>query len=217
MPVLRLLAFAACFGLVSQAVAADHADGPAAQGAPEADINDLFAFVSPADANRLVFIDRAGRAAITSAIGRVLTLGGMDAGPILDAYNRDHNSDGWVEAWGASAVSVLETLDTLDGVVGNTAIEPAVLGPALVGDFLIIDAAKPYSNAGYLSQELVIFNRIPAEAASSGGRSLSQNVADMSLSVLTGFPLDANWDCVDENDVAFPDAFPWLAPAHAGE
>ena len=52
----RFLAVAATMGLASQALAADHTDGPAALGAPEADINDLFAFVSPDDADKLVFI-----------------------------------------------------------------------------------------------------------------------------------------------------------------
>ncbi len=56
MRLLQYLAVTASLGLVSQAAAADHTDGPGVQAAPEADINDLYAFVSPGDDSKLVFI-----------------------------------------------------------------------------------------------------------------------------------------------------------------
>lgn len=56
MRLLRYFVVLASFGMVSQGFAADHTDGPGVQAAAEADINDLYAFVSPDDPNKLVFI-----------------------------------------------------------------------------------------------------------------------------------------------------------------
>ena len=56
MRLMKYMAVIACFGMVSQGLAADHTDGPGVQAAPEADINDLYAFVSPDNPDKLVFI-----------------------------------------------------------------------------------------------------------------------------------------------------------------
>ncbi len=50
----------------------------------------------------------------------------------------------------------------------------------------------------------------------SGGRALSQNVIDLTLSALVGtVQVGDEWDCVEANDLAFEDAFPYLAAPHA--
>ena len=64
--------------------------------------------------------------------------------------------------------------------------------PVLLPDILTIDTD---STAGFLN-----------------GRQLADDVIDIELQIITG---DANaGDCVDNNDVAFPGSFPYLAPAH---
>ena len=95
---------------------------------------------------------------------------------------------------------------------GQLALPPDVLGSALAGDTILLDASKPYSNAGYLHRELVLFGVIPEEGSTSGGRSLTQNVVDLTLSALVGtVPLGSEWDCVEANDNAFPEGWPYLA------
>jgi hypothetical protein len=44
------------------------------------------------------------------------------------------------------------------------------------------------------------------------GRQLADDVIDIELQIITGNP--AAGDCVDANDLSFPGAFPYLAPAH---
>ncbi|MEZ4473794.1 MAG: DUF4331 family protein [bacterium] len=86
---------------------------------------------------------------------------------------------------------------------------PAAVGPVLADDFLLLDASKPYAEGGYLTVELALVGVIPE--GTSGGRSLTQNVVDVTLSALVGTPLDSNWDCVDANDRPFQMNFPYLA------
>ena len=154
-----------------------------------------------------------GRAAITTA---------LIAGPDKDAYNGDSDVANWEATWSDKLAAGLSGADTLDGVMGNSAFPPAALSPFLANDVLLINTSKPYSNAGYLHVELSIVGFLPAADATSGGRSLPQNVIDLTLSAVVGTgneagtvpDLGANWDCVDANDKPFQEGFPYLAPAN---
>ena len=154
-------------------------------------------------------IDRMGRAAITTAL-----IGADDK----DAYNADSDVAGWAAAWSDKLTAGLAAADTLDGVNGNTQLPPDALGPFLANDWLMVDTSKPFTDGGYLTVELALVGVIPE--GTSGGRSLTQNVIDVTLSAVVGTgnemgtapDLSTNWDCVDANDVPFQDGFPYLAP-----
>ena len=156
-----------------------------------------------------VLIDRLGRAAVATA---------LIGAPQKDAYNADGDRAGWADAWGAALGNGLLAADALDGVPGNSFLEmsaglpPAGVGPVLADDVLILDASKPYAADGYLHRELVILGLLDDAMSTSGGRSLTQNVVDLTLSVLVGtVPLGTEWDCVEANDVPFPGMWPYLA------
>jgi len=129
-----------------------------------------------------------------------------------DAYNQDANVAGWADAWGGMITDSLVAVDALGG--GDPLLPPAAVGPVLAADYLLVDASKPYEANGYLHVELGLVGVLTPEMTTSGGRSLTQNVLDLTLAALVGTPLDSNWDCVVGNDKEFPAGFPYLADPH---
>ncbi len=148
----------------------------------------------PARGNKTTLVDRMGIPVINTVL---IPAGSKDdfnaAKPRNDA---DFNAD--VEA-------SLLFLSGLDGS-GYTAGEAAFVRSLLLPDVLTLDTS---SAAGF----------VPG----LNGRQLADDVIDFELFVVTGGLGAVNMpvgtpvlddDCVDANDVAFPGAFPYLAPAH---
>ena len=133
-------------------------------------------------------IDRMGRPAINT----VLINDGNE-----DRFNktRPHRD---LDRFGRQVTNNLLFLSGLDGT-GYTPAEARTVAEVLLPDILTIDTS---SKDGFLN-----------------GRQLADDVIDAELAIVTG-SLGANdspvleSDCVDANDVAFPDTFPYLAPAH---
>jgi len=101
-----------------------------------------------------------------------------------DAFNATHPMND-VAAWTST---VTASLLALNGDPTYSAAVAAILLP----DILTIDTASP---SAYLN-----------------GRALTDDVIDLSLSVVTNGALTT--DCVDGNDLAFLGTFPYLAPHH---
>ncbi len=114
-----------------------------------------------------------------------------------DAYNATRPADHLAD-FGDQVRDNLLFLSGLDGT-GYTEAEATAVTEVLLPDILTVDTAAP---SGYLN-----------------GRTLADDVIDISLSVVTG-GLGANGtpvlssDCIDGNDVPFADTFPYLAPAN---
>jgi len=133
-------------------------------------------------------IDRMGRPAINT----VLINDGNE-----DRFNktRPHRD---LERFGPQVEKNLLFLSGLDGS-GYTPAEARTVAEVLLPDVLTIDTS---SADGFLN-----------------GRQLADDVIDAELAIVTG-SLGANdspvleSDCVDANDAAFADTFPYLAPAH---
>ncbi len=137
-------------------------------------------------------IDRMGKPAIATVL--------IDDGH-EDAFNQDrpHND---AANWAPEVSKNLQFLSGLDGDGYDAATADAIAG-VLVPDVLTLDTS---SDAGF----------VPG----LNGRRLADDVIDFELAVVTGL-LDAGGngpvldsDCVDANDVPFPGAFPYLAPAN---
>lgn len=133
-------------------------------------------------------LDRIGRPGIAT----VLIDDGNEDGFNSRAPHRD------LATFGDQVKANLLALSGLDGS-GYTDEEAQGITELLLPDVLVYDTAEP---AEYLN-----------------GRSLTDDVIDLSLTVVTG-GLGENGspvltsDCVDGNDVDFPDGFPYLAEAH---
>ena len=84
-----------------------------------------------------------------------------------------------------------EVVASLIGLNGDADYSAAVAS-VLLPDILTLDTASP---SGFLN-----------------GRTLSDDVIDVALSVVSNGAITS--DCVAANDVPFPSAFPFLAPAH---
>ena len=80
----------------------------------------------------------------------------------------------------------------------------SALAGVLADDVLTVDMSKARDTCGYLGRE--------AGLDSCGGRTLADDVIDVSYSVLaTGDPAAGVGDGVAANDKAFSDSFPYLA------
>lgn len=136
-------------------------------------------------------VDRMGRPAINTVL---IPSGQKDAfnqtAPVKDVAN-----------WQSTFSDTLLFLSGLDGTPYSQA-EADGIAAVLAPDILTIDTS---STAG--------FNTGPLN-----GRQLADDVIDLELLIVTGgffggsAVLDS--DCVDANDVAFSNTFPYLAPAH---
>lgn len=141
-------------------------------------------------------IDRMGRPAVTTA---------LIPKPVKDAYNQEHDPSQWQPQFQDEIRATLVDYDDLDGNVGNQLLDYDTLSAVLADDRLIIATDVP--NCGpYLAVELTPAGQTP-EAC--GGRTLTVDVIDVTLTAFVGSPTS---DGVDSNDVPFLAAFPFLAP-----
>jgi hypothetical protein len=106
----------------------------------------------------------------------------------------------------------LQALDTADGVVGNGYSDPATLAPVFADDRLQVDIRKGQTGDFYFSIESSAL--VPQDWNVSGGRRLSEDVLDGTLSMLVSAWDPLVGDYVDANDVAFLEQFPFLAAPH---
>ncbi len=151
-------------------------------------------------------VDRAGRPAVT--------FGALSVDE-LDAYNQDHANLEWAGRWTDRITAGLTVLDGLNGREGDSLLPPGGLAVVFVREYLLINVSKPYAAEGFLDRELVLGFLLDDAEATSGGRSLSEDVTDEILDVMVGEPQAADsWDCVDANDVPLRDVFPYVAPPH---
>ena len=162
-------------------------------------------------------IDRLGRPAINTA---------LISSEHKDLYNSASNDQGLFFA--PEMADLLEVIDGLDGDLSNglagifgTPCEPDfnALAEFLSSDVLLINTAIDHCTDGYLDLEIAILTE--SDSPTCGGRTLDQDVMDVTLQVLIDVSLlfynpkaIVVTDAVDSNDVPFPSDFPYLAPAH---
>lgn len=138
-------------------------------------------------------IDRNGRPAINPALIDLLANTGKK-----DQYNRAVEPASWAGLFQAEMQANLTALDTLDGVVGNTLLTPAVAASVLVDDRLVINVARPQCDA-YLAIET-------NNPTFCGGRTLARDVIDDTLGATVGPGVSDNVP----NDSVFLADFPFL-------
>ena len=148
-------------------------------------------------------IDRNGRAAINSA---------LIAADRKDAYNFASDPSQWPDMFLEDIIGGLTFTDSLDGIEGNLLTgDPVLLGTVVVDDRL--QTAVNQADCGsYLAVESAgVFGTPLTEC---GGRTLEADVIDVTLTVAVSGGEIPVGDGVFENDVAFLDNFPFLAPPH---
>jgi hypothetical protein len=122
------------------------------------------------------------------------------------------------EPLGAEFQSHLVALDELDGVADwhggaadaapdDAGYYPHPLADAWLTDVLVVDPEQPFSPTGYLDVELN-----PGANASCGGRWLSDDAIDKTLSYLVKADSDGVSDGVGAATKAPTLVFPYLAP-----
>jgi hypothetical protein len=168
-------------------------------------------------------MDRLGRPAISTALQETFN-GDVDMrNAAKDAYNQNASPAGWAEYAGAAPANVgeyasgfygsLAILDALDTNCGNQLAFNAGYGDlagVLAGDQLYVNSASGDCAIGYLAVEA---NALGVVANTDcGGRTLVNDVVDLSYSVLAIGELAGVGDNVPANDVAFEADFPYLAP-----
>ncbi|HEV8489006.1 MAG TPA: DUF4331 family protein [Candidatus Limnocylindrales bacterium] len=142
-------------------------------------------------------VDRMGKPALATVF--VNPFGGESD---KDAYNQTAPSAD-VATWGGLFTAVLDVFYTDTGL-------PGTITSLLLPDVLHIDTANLGKSTG---------TSFTGDNAGHilNGRTLAEDVIDLELLVVTG-GLEGSpvltTDDVDANDVAFPGAFPYLAPAH---
>jgi hypothetical protein len=96
--------------------------------------------------------------------------------------------------------------------MGNGYSDPATLALVFADDRLQVDIRKGQTGDFYFSIESSAL--VPQDWNISGGRRLSEDVLDGTLSMLVSAWDPMVGDYVDANDVAFPGQFPFLAAPH---
>ena len=166
-------------------------------------------------------IDRMGRPAINTALNHAFDPTASTAGAAKDTYNQDANPAMWAANYTPEIAKNLAILDSLDTVCGNqpaygappSTMSYTTLGGVLAGDTLWLNTAGTTCK---------IYLAVEANAAlgvtnmDCGGRTLSEDVIDVSYSVLAEGKVGTTpvGDGVPANDVAFLTTFPYLAAAH---
>src|SRR5882724_9923499 len=144
----------------------------------------------------------------------------------VDAVNRDldlrelYNQEDafqlapyYLGAYRARLNANLTVLDGIDGKI-DWPLQPDGTHPLTelyLGDYQVVDVAKPYAENSYLEIEQAMLQGRAHETC--GGRSLNDDAVDTSLTfVVTGGNGERISDGVDEATVRASDSFPYLAP-----
>lgn len=119
----------------------------------------------------------------------------------------------YLGAYRARLNANLAVMDAIDGKI-DWPLEPDGTHPlteVYLGDYLVVDVAKPYAEDSYLEIEQAL---VQGRAhATSGGRSLNDDAGDANFTfVITGGNGPRITDGVDEATVRAGDSFPYLAP-----
>ena len=164
-----------------------------------------------------VRLDRFGRAFVKGQM-----LGELGA----DTVNRDLDlrelwnqedpfepAPNYLGAYRARLNANLAVMDGIDGKV-DWPLQPDGTHPLTelyLGDYLVVDVAKPYAEDSYLEIEQALLQG--RAHATSGGRSLNDDAGDTNLTfVITGGNGPRISDGVDQATVRASETFPYLAP-----
>jgi hypothetical protein len=119
----------------------------------------------------------------------------------------------YLGAYRARMNANLAVLDGIDGKI-DWPLQPGGVHPLTelyLGDYQVVDVAKPYSEDSYLEIEQALLQG--RAHATCGGRSLNDDAVDTSLTfVVNGGNGERISDGVDEATVRASDSFPYLAP-----
>jgi Domain of unknown function (DUF4331) len=159
-------------------------------------------------------------------VGRVVVKGQLLAELGVDTVNRDldlrelHNQEdpfqlapNYLPAYRTRLNANLTLLDGIDGKI-DWPLQPDGTHPltdVYLGDYQVVDVAKPYAEDSYLEIEQAMLQGRPH--ATCGGRSLNDDAVDTNLTfVVTGGNGPRISDGVDQATVRASDSFPYLAP-----
>jgi len=118
----------------------------------------------------------------------------------------------YLGAYRARLNANLAVLDSIDGKIDWPLLPDGThpLTELFLGDYQVVDVAKPYSEDSYLEIERALLQG--REHTTCGGRSLNDDAADSSLTfVVTGGNGPGISDGVDQATVRASDRFPYLA------
>ena len=163
-------------------------------------------------------IDRAGRAAISTATVGTFMPDGADRDNLKDAYNANDDPSTWVAMYRDGIADMIAILDGADTVCGDNLGYDASGGVASAYDFLAgvlaDDRLVIDSDTGacpeYLGYEAEVLGVV--SEGGCGGRTPNHDIADRSYSVLINGSLGDLGDAVDsDNETHDEDTFPFLA------
>lgn len=160
-------------------------------------------------------VDRAGRAAISTALVATFEADADIAGAAKDAYNAASP-----DSWGTFADGIagnLAILDAIDANCGNQLLADddnadgryATLASILSDDQLYVNSGSGTCGV-YLGLEAEIVGAIGEGDGGCGGRMPADDVIDRSYSVLAAGILTGVDDTITEDDKGFDDTFPFL-------
>jgi Domain of unknown function (DUF4331) len=164
-----------------------------------------------------VRLDRVGRAFVK---GQMLGELGVDTVnrdlDLRELWNQEDPfqlAPNYLGAYRARLNANLAILDDIDGKT-DWPLQPDGTHPLTelyLGDYQVVDVAKPYAEDSYLEIEQALLQG--REHATSGGRSLNDDAGDANLTfVVTGGNGPPISDGVDQATVRASDSFPYLAP-----
>jgi hypothetical protein len=158
-------------------------------------------------------IDRAGRAAISTATIETFQADAQVKADAKDAYNAAA-PDTW-SSFEPQMMTSLAILDALDATCGNQLLADAgdtryaFLASVLADDRLWVHSERGECGT-YLGLEAEAIGAIEDGTGGCGGRSPTDDVIETSYSTLAAGLLSGIDDGVSEDDGASPDTFPFL-------
>jgi len=164
-------------------------------------------------------IDRMGRPAINTATNHTFDTTMATKNAAKDAWNGNGTVSNWVTAFSKDVQSTIAIIDALDTNCGNqlgagptaTAGRYSLLGDTLAMDRLWVNTAAVSSNV-YLGVEANALGVVPN--MDGGGRTLSMDVIDSSLSVLVAGLAGNVGDGIAADADTKGTTFPYLAAPH---
>ncbi|MEA2271494.1 MAG: hypothetical protein QOI98_202 [Solirubrobacteraceae bacterium] len=164
-----------------------------------------------------VRLERFGRVVVKNQLLAQLGVdtvnGDLDLRELYNQEDPFELAPDYLGAYRARLNANLAVLDAIDGKI-DWPLQPDGTHPLTelyLGDYQVVDVAKPYSEDSYLEIELALLRGRPH--ATCGGRSLNDDAVDTNLTfVVTGGNGPRISDGVDEATVRASDSFPYLAP-----